>query len=150
RWARLEVDVAGYGNPTDSDGGVSTTTLLPIGYRELAMRIVEELVPDAERGTGERVRPPRHSRIFAPIGWQYRWLSATDHTVTTATGWITRHRSIVPHHKVQSVEFSQGPLQRRLGLATVEVHTPDGPVSAEIKHLEAALARTVTFDEVER
>ncbi|GAA3526303.1 hypothetical protein AFL01nite_05070 [Aeromicrobium flavum] len=150
RWARLDVDVAGYGNPGESDGGVSTTTLLPIAHHDLAMRIVEELVPDPERGTTEPVRPTHRSRLFAPIGWRYRSLAATAHTVTTATGWITRHRSIVPHHKVQSVEFSQGPLERRRGVASVEVHTPDGPVSAQIKHLDAAVARTVTFEEVER
>jgi putative membrane protein len=151
RWARLDVDIAGYGNPSDNDGGVSTTTLLPIALDDLAMRIVEQLVPDPDRGTATpRVRPTRRSRVFAPIGWKYRWLTATEHTVTTGTGWITRHRSIVPHHKVQSVEFSQGPLQRRRGVASVEVHTPDGPVSAQIKHLEADVARTVTFEEVER
>lgn len=150
QWARLDVDVAGYGNPSENNGGVSTTTLLPIAHRDLAMRIVDELIPDPQRGTTPTIRPTSRSWIFAPIGWKYRWLATTENTVTTATGWITRHRSIVPHHKVQSVEFSQGPVQRRFGVATVEVHTPDGPVSAQIHHLDADVARSVTFDEVER
>lgn len=149
-WARLDVDVAGYGSSSDESGGVSSTTLLPIASRDLAMRIVDELIPDPERGSGERVRPPRRSWPFAPVGWRYRWLSANANTVTTATGWISRHRSIVPHHKVQSVEFGQGPLQRRLGLASLHVHTPDGPVDAKIKHLDAATARTAAFEEVAR
>ncbi|MET1133675.1 MAG: PH domain-containing protein, partial [Aeromicrobium sp.] len=150
RWSRLDVDVAGYGAVSDDSGGVSSTTLLPIADLDLARWIVNELIPDPERGTGVRVRPSSRSRIFAPIGWRYRWLASTAHTVTTATGWITRSRSIVPHHKVQSVEFSQGPLQRRLGVASVHVHTPDGPVSAKAAHLDAEVARSVTFDEVER
>lgn len=150
QWTRLNVDVAGYGVASDSQSGVSSTTLLPIASRDLARRVVDELIPDEERGTGPRVSPPKRSWPFAPIGWRYRWLSATNHTVATATGWITRHRSIVPHHKVQSVAFSQGPLQRRLGVATVEVHTPDGPVAATASHLDALTARDVTFDEVER
>lgn len=149
-WCRLDVDVAGYGAASDESGGVSSTTLLPIADRDLARWIVDELVPDPDRGTGPRVRPPSRSWIFAPIGWRYRWLAATDQTVTTATGWITRHRSVVPHHKVQSVEFSQGPLQRRRRVASVEVHTPDGPVSAQVRHLDATTAREVTFAEVER
>lgn len=150
QWARLEVDVAGYGASTSEDGGVSSTTLLPIAPKHLGRRLVDELVPDPDRGTGDRVGPPRRSWWFAPIGWRYRWLASTPHTVTTATGWITRKRSIVPHHKVQSVAFSQGPLQRRLDLASVAVHTPDGPVSAGVAHLAAGVARTVAFDQVER
>lgn len=149
-WLRLDVDVAGYGAASDESGGVSSTTLLPIADRDLARRIVDELVPDPERGTGEQVRPTRRSMIFAPIGWRYRWLASTAQTVTTATGWITRHRSVVPHHKVQSVEFSQGPLQRWRRVATMKVHTPDGPVSAQAHHLDEDVARTITFDEVER
>ncbi|MBC9225154.1 PH domain-containing protein [Aeromicrobium sp. 636] len=149
-WSRLDVDVAGYGNASDDSGGVASTTLLPIANDDVARRIVEELIPDPERGTAPEVRPTRRSWIFAPIGWKFRSFAATLHTVTTTTGWITRHRSIVPHHKVQSVGLSQGPLQRRRGVATVQVHTPDGPVSAKIKHLDAPVALDVTFDEVER
>ncbi|MCD9152923.1 PH domain-containing protein [Aeromicrobium duanguangcaii] len=149
-WSRLDVDVAGYGNVSEDRGGVSSTTLLPIATDDVARRIIEELIPDPERGTAPEVRPTRRSWIFAPIGWRFRSFAATLHTVTTTTGWITRHRSIVPHHKVQSVRLSQGPLQRRRGVATVQVHTPDGPVSATIKHLDAPVARDVTFDEVER
>ncbi|WP_313410310.1 PH domain-containing protein, partial [Aeromicrobium sp.] len=149
-WARLEVDVAGYGSDASEDGGVSSTTLLPIAPKHLGRHLVDELVPDPQRGTGERISPPRRSRWFAPIGWRYRWLASTPHTVTTATGWITHKRSLVPHHKVQSVEFSQGPLQRRLDLASVAVHTPDGPVSAGVANLDAATARAVAFDQVER
>lgn len=150
RWARLEVDVAGYGVPTSENAGVSSTTLLPIAPQHLGRAIVDELIPDPDHGTGEQVASPRRSWPFAPIGWRYRWLRSTEHTVTTATGWITRKRSIVPHHKIQSVEFSQGPLQRRLGLASVAVHTPDGPVDAGVAHLDAATAREVAFEQVER
>ncbi|MFS0885435.1 PH domain-containing protein [Aeromicrobium sp. 179-A 4D2 NHS] len=149
-WARLEVDVAGYGVVSSENAGVSSTTLLPISPVEVGRLLVDELIPDPERGTGEQVSASRRSWPFAPIGWRYRWLSATSFTVTSATGWITRKRSIVPHHKVQSVQFSQGPLQRRLGVASVAVHTPDGPVDAGVAHLDADTARAVTFDEVER
>jgi len=149
-WARLQVDVAGYGVVTAEDGGVSTTTLLPIAPKDVGHWMLAELIPDPAYATGERVRLPRRSRVFAPIGWRYRWLASTEHTVTTATGWITRKRSIVPHHKVQSVQFSQGPLQRRLGLASVAVHTPDGPVSAQLGNVDAPVARDVAFEQVDR
>ena len=38
-------------------------------------------------------------------------------------GWITRSWTIVPHSRIQAVETSSGPLERSLGLATVEVRT---------------------------
>ena len=148
-WARLEVDVAGYGLVTSEDGGVSSTTLLPIAPKDVAWRMIAELIPDPEYGTGEQVRLPRRSWPFAPIGWRFRWLASTSHTVTTATGWITRTRSIVPHRKVQSVQFSQGPIQRRLRVASVAAHTPAGPVNAALGSLDAHTAREVAFEQVE-
>ncbi len=148
-WSRLDVDIAGYGKSSDESGGVSSTTLLPIANRDLARRLVDELVPDAQRGSGERFRPPARSMLFAPIGWRHRWFASTNETVTAATGWLTRRRAILPLHKVQSVEFSQGPVERRLHLASVHVHSPDGPVHASILHLQQQTAHDLAFHEVD-
>jgi uncharacterized protein len=38
-------------------------------------------------------------------------------------GWLTRSWTIVPHTRIQAVETTSGPLERALGLATVEVRT---------------------------
>ena len=54
--------------------------------------------------------------------------------------------SIVPHRRMQSLSLHQGPLQRRLKLATVAVHTTDGPVSLRLYHLDGQEARRL-FDE---
>ncbi|PQV90512.1 PH domain-containing protein, partial [Cronobacter sakazakii] len=34
--------------------------------------------------------------------------------------------SVVPHARSQSVRLSQGPIQRKLGLADIDVHTSSG------------------------
>ncbi len=65
-------------------------------------------------------------------------------------GWIQRTTSIVPHHKTQSVELSQGPLQRWRGLATVEVHSPKGPVDADGRNLPADAARATMLAQLDR
>lgn len=52
-------------------------------------------------------------------------------------GWITRSITIVPHARVQSVETSADPLQRALGLATVEVRTASSAV-ARLPGMDAA------------
>lgn len=147
RWARLEVDVAGYGAAASTDDGVSSNTLLPIGDKMLAQHIVDELVPDAERSQYTTLRAPDRSKIFAPIGWKYRSARTTQHTVSTKSGWVSARTNIVPHHKVQSVAITQGPWQRRRSLASVQIHTPDGPVDAELRNFGMTESRALAFEQ---
>lgn len=68
----------------------------------------------------------------------HRW-ETTDGAVYTQTGWLTRERRVAPMSRVQTVDVSQGPVSRMLGLATVTVTTASsrGPL-----HI-AGLARPV-------
>lgn len=50
-------------------------------------------------------------------------------------GWAWRRWTIVPHSRIQAVETSVGPLQRRLGLATVQVRTASGEGGARLPGL---------------
>ena len=54
---------------------------------------------------------------------------ADDRVFVARRGRLRRETDIVPHEKVQSARLTQGPLQRRLGLATVHLDTTPGPVS---------------------
>lgn len=147
-WHRLEVDVAG---SAAAAGEATTATLLPIADGALTSALVEELVPSGEAaegvasGPGDVHRASSRSWIFAPVGWRHRWISLGADRATSSTGWMKRRTSHAPHAKAQSVALRQGPLQRRLGLATVEVHTPDGPVDVDAHHLEAFEARDVAL-----
>lgn len=144
-WCRLEVDVAGSGT---GDEAARETTLLPIADRALAAALVDELVPETVVGEVDRtgpVRASRRSRPFAPIGWRYRWIDLGLRRATSSTGWLARRTSSAPHAKVQSIALRQGPLQRRLGVATVELHTPDGPVDVDAHHLAGPVARDVAL-----
>jgi putative membrane protein len=51
---------------------------------------------------------------------------------------------------VQSVRLGQGPVQRRLGLATVHVDTTPGPVDAVIRHRPQEQARQLVEDQAQR
>lgn len=146
-WHRLEVDVAG---SAGAAGETTTATLLPIADGALTSALVEELVPSGEPSEsapapGDVHRASSRSRVFAPVGWRHRWISLGADRATSSTGWMKRRTSHAPHAKAQSVALRQGPLQRRLGLATVEVHTPDGPVDVDAHHLEAFEARDVAL-----
>lgn len=148
-WVRLDVDVAGYGVTTE-ENGVSETTLIPITDREFALQLIAELVPDNDADNVEVSAVSDRSRIFAPIGWRFRTLSRTTDTVSSTTGWVTRRTSIIPQSKIQSVAVDQGPWQRRRGLATLSIHSPDGPVDVGIKHLDVGDAYAVALDEADR
>lgn len=150
-WQRLEVDVAGYASQgSESEGNNANSTLLPISDAPLANAIIAELLPGADPAIGNRTYASPRSWWFAPIGFRYRWVAANDSTFVASEGWIQRTTSIVPHHKTQSVELSQGPLQRRLGLATVEVHSPKGPVDADGRNLPASAARATMLAQLDR
>ncbi len=149
-WQRLSVDIAGYGASSDEENGVSDTTLLPISDPPLARAVAEELIAGSDPDAVERTPVSRRSWIFAPIGYRFRWVGASDRTFIAREGWISRHTDLVPHHKTQSVALRQGPLQRWRKVATVEVHTPPGPVNAEGRHLDASVARDIADQQIDR
>ncbi|AWB92832.1 PH domain-containing protein [Aeromicrobium chenweiae] len=149
-WQRLEVDVAGYAEHDSEQQEDSSSTLLPIADRVLAAAVIDELIPGTTTADLVRTRAPRRSWVFAPIGWRNRWIAADDTAFVAHEGWVQRRTSIVPHSKTQSVELRQGPLQRRLHVATVEVHTPKGPVDADGRHLDEHDARAALVAQLER
>lgn len=149
-WQRLEVDVAGYASHGEDNGVNANSTLLPIADPPLAAHVIAELMPGVDPQVVSLTRVPQRSWWFAPIGWKYRAAGADDRIFVSTTGWLERTTSIVPHHKTQSVALSQGPLQRLRKVATVQVHSPKGPVNAEGRHLDQGDARRVAFAQLDR
>ncbi|MEG9225708.1 PH domain-containing protein [Aeromicrobium sp. Sec7.5] len=145
-WRRVLVSVAGTAGKGDTNDQDQAATVLPIADPDLARRVVDLLVPGALEEIDDRHRSSRSGRAFAPVGWRYRWIGVDGVAVVARTGWITRRTSIVPHRKNQSVAVEQGPLQRRLGVASVAVHSPDGPVVVTGPHLDRAEAFTVAAE----
>lgn len=152
-WCRLEVDVAGRAGSDEND---LETTLLPIADRALAAALRDELVPEPATvpsegvldADGLTVRASRRSWPFAPVGWRFRHLTVGTVRATSATGWLHRRTSHAPLAKVQSFALRQGPLQRLRGVASAELHTPDGPVDVDVHHVAAEQARDVVLEAV--
>ena len=131
-WCRLEVDIAGRQRQKGEDRaeGKQLHSLLPVGSREDAHGLLERIVADAPSPT---TRPPRRARWKSPL--RYRNL-AWAHTATcavTSGGRLGRVTSWVPLAKVQSLRQVQGPLQRRLSLATVHLDTAGRNVGAAFR-----------------
>lgn len=75
----------------------------------------------------------------------HRW-EVTDGFVFTRSGAIFRDWRIVPLHRVQTVEVSQGLLERAFGVARLEIRTASYTGSTSISGLDARQARLVAAD----
>jgi putative membrane protein len=81
--------------------------------------------------------------LKAPLS--YHFLAAGhDGTLAVAvTGRVRRETTLVPLAKTQSVRLVQGPLQRRLGLATVHLDAAGKRVRAEFRERPQEQARSL-------
>ncbi|MCU1586798.1 MAG: hypothetical protein JWN31_291 [Frankiales bacterium] len=124
-WCRLEVDVAQQREHEvgQEDAEQLTRALLPVGTWDEAQRLLARVLPGATARPPAESAPPGRARSKAPLS--YRNLAGwyDDGHVTARTGRLRKSTVIVPRAKVQSVRWTQGPLQRKLRLATVHIDT---------------------------
>ena len=144
-WCRLEVDLAGR-QRSKGEGEAERgqlRTLIPVGKRSLGIELVDRLLPDRPR---ELSPPPR--RAFWKSPFRYRALSwgRSDTCVATTSGRLRRVTCWVPLEKVLSLRHVQGPVQRRLRLASVHVDTAGRTVHATLRDRDAAEARDALAD----
>lgn len=67
--------------------------------------------------------------LAPPLAYRVLRFQVTPLGLAVQRGWITRSITVVPHARIQSVQTSAGPLERALGLATVEVRTASSAVA---------------------
>jgi len=151
-WWRVEMNIAGY---VQSENQASETVLLPVGTREEALLALWLVLPDlgaddprgvldeALSGSGRKhgfVTSPARARWLDPIAWRRNGYVLTERALVVRRGRLTRRVDLVPHERTQSLGLHQGPIQRRLRLATVALHSTQGPVRPVVEHLGAAAA----------
>lgn len=119
-WAQLVADVAGGQHRKDEDPAVSgrLRILIPVAPRtevlELASRLAGGPLPPG-------VPPPRAARLKAPLSYPMLRGALGDGFAVASVGRLRRLTTMVPLARVQSIRWTQGPVQRRLGLATVHL-----------------------------
>jgi putative membrane protein len=129
RWLRLRPHVAGVAAPSSGDesgGG----RLLPVGTPETARFVLAEALPGVALDEIPFTPPSRQARWLHPLAWRVLGSALTDQVVAHREGLLTREVLVVPFARIQSVRVVRGPLQRRLGLATVYADTAGGPSAA--------------------
>jgi putative membrane protein len=145
-WCRVEVDVAGY----VGEGQAAASVLCPVAPRAEALALLARVLPGVDVDAVPLTGVPASAAWLDPIGWRSLGVGADDRVLVTRTGRFTRVTDVVLHEKLQSVRMRQGPLQRRLGLASVHLDTTPGPVSSSAAHRPAPEARALVDAEVER
>jgi putative membrane protein len=144
-WCRLEVDLAGR-QRSKGEGRAQRgelRTLLPVGSHEVAEQLVERILPDVPRID---LRPPRRVLWKSPLRYRMLAWGRTDSCVGTTSGRLRKVTCWVPLEKTQSLRRVQGPLQRRLGLASVHVDTAGRSVHATLRDRDEAEADGALVD----
>jgi putative membrane protein len=162
-WWHVKVNIAGYAQQQDGQGS-SSAVLLPVGTRADVRALLALVVPGGTDGASAGVDPalleaglsgagsargfvvvPRGARWLDPFAWRRTGYAVADRVLLARTGVLNRQLVVVPHERTQSVGVYQGPLQRRLGLVSVRLHSTPGPVNPLVPHLsEAEGARLVS------
>jgi putative membrane protein len=144
-WCRVEVNVAGY---SGEEAG-QTSVLLPVATLDDAFTVLRRVLPDVDVEQVALHGVPHAARLVDPWGWKVEAAGADDRVFVARRGRFRRETDIVPHERVQSVRVTQGPLQRRLKLATMHLDTSPGPVKPTAAHRDAVEARRLVDAEVD-
>lgn len=147
-WWQVVINVAGY-----QDNQQAVSTLMPVGTTPEALLALWAVMPDlgdpdapgtisrALAGEGDEggfTSSPSSARWVDPLQWRRRGVRATETALLIRSGRLVRQLTVLPHERTQSLSLRQGPLQRALGLATVEVHSTKGVVKPVAHHLAVA------------
>ncbi|MBA3744005.1 PH domain-containing protein, partial [Sporichthya sp.] len=142
-WVRVQINVAGYAGGNEA-AQKQTSVLLPVAPRATALAVIGRILPGVDPGAIPLHPAPRQAARARPFWWRGLAWGADEHVFTASKGLFRRQLDIVPHGKTQSVRLTQGPWQRRLGLATVRLDTTPGPVVVEVAHRAVGEAQELT------
>ncbi len=131
-WSRLEVDVATQKSKGRQDRGAAKAAraLLPVGSREQAASLVALVFGDLP---DERLAPPARARWKSPLRFRLLSWGGNRRYAVTTSGRVRRVTDFVPLSKVQSVRLVEGPVQRRLRLASIHLDTAGRNVHAVLR-----------------
>lgn len=153
RWigrARVKISILGLGDLHSQDEPSTSTIYLPIGTPQQIQIALAALWPGLRLEQLTFTRTPERARWLDPLAWTWQGYALDDQVFAARAGWITRTQTVVPHPRVQSVKLKQGPLERRLGLASMSVLTAAFLDEPGIAHLKAGHARQLAVSQLDR
>lgn len=145
---RVKMDVLGYGGGDEGEG--ASDVLLPAGTWPEVELAIDAVWPGFRLADIELHGVDRKVRKLHPFIWKsYRWGRNADVAVAMNGGFV-HETKIVHHARVQSVHLMAGPIQRRMGLADVQLDTTAGLLSTcHLFELDEQLARRLVLEEMD-
>lgn len=147
-WVRVVVNVAG--TTGGEDANERPSVLLPVAPEALARLVLNRVLPGVDALGVELEGVPRSARWRSPLQWQQLGVGATSRVLVTRRGWLVPKWDVVPHARTQSVRVTQGPWQRRLGLASMHIDSTPGPVRIAALHRDAHQVRALANAQADR
>jgi len=153
-WWQISINKAGH-STNDGAAGAAATTVLPVGSLHDVEKVLELILPEfaideqralIQRGLTSRGgddgfhNAPRRAAWLRPFSWRRTGYAVSAGAVLLRRGVLSRELVLVPLARLQSVGINQGPVRRRLRLATARLHTVAGPVSATLGVIDAGEA----------
>ncbi len=124
--ARVDLSYLGMRSlTTDEDQAGASSVMVPIGAPDAVRTALHTVWPGLDLEAVALRPPPARSRWLAPLGWRWIAYGWDERVVVFRSGWWTRTTWVMPHARLQSARAASGLLRRRLGLASVEVHTTE-------------------------
>lgn len=150
-WVRVRLNVAGLESADDGQSGESVqTVLLPVAPRDVALSVVSHILPGVDLSTIDLKPAPARSSKRAWIQHAQLGVGFSDQVFVTRRGRFERRLAVVPHARTQSVRVTQGAWERALGLATMHVDSPPGPVEISALYRDAGEARELAEEQNKR
>lgn len=103
-------------------------------------------------GLGDRhgfTSAPRRVWWLDPLTWRRNAYRSTRTLLMLRSGRLERYLQLIPHERIQSVDLQQGPLLRRLSVATLRFHSTPGPVSPQLIHADVEVAARLFLEEAD-
>ena len=160
-WYRVSILQAGYGaKDTDSNKQQSSHILIPVGTRqdvEFALWMVfndlgVDDVPSfieaalAGKGSGQGfVQMSPRARCLDPFAYHRRARAITRTTFVIRDGWLNWKSLWAPIARLQSVRVQSGPLERKLGVASLHMDVVPGAFRMIAEHQDASQASADIF-----
>ncbi|WP_433329776.1 PH domain-containing protein [Spirillospora sp. CA-294931] len=140
-WVRLDVTVAGYAGERQTLSSV----LLPVAPRPVALHLISQVFPGANVDAVMLLPGSAKATLDRGSG------AGTDDIIFVARhGVFCRRTDVIAHARAQSVRLTVNLWQRVLGLATVHIDAPPGPVQVAAAGRDLGEARAIVESSVNR
>jgi putative membrane protein len=162
-WYRVNVNVAGYGASADG-GSMDKSLVLPVGTLADVLRVLSVVAPDpGVEDAQEVIRAgvagrdgaqgftcsPRRVRWLDPLTWRRNAFRSTRTLLMLRSGRLERSLVLLPHERIQSIDVRQGPLERRLKVASLRFHSTPGNINPSLHHADADVSTRLFLQEAD-